>query len=385
MADFVFDLSPKIISGTDVLLSLGEVASSYGSRFMLILDPSFKDVDLVVKIKQSLEQKGLKLFSFDALKKSPDTETILRVLRLAEAAHIDGVVVLGDVIACSVAKAVASLYNEKETIYTYLEGQPITEKPLPLIQIPTTCNNPFLFTNSIYITDSRNRNVSALKCRENTCPMVVFDSEVFKTLSLNKMREMLFSALTIATDAYISRRANFFSDALLKKALTLLQLALDDKQDDLAGKTLEEICVQCAVLLSIALPSSSAGLATAVSTVANGRYDISFSAILPVMLPYILRDSVSSNLQKVSEVASFFLEVPPDCASSDLEKTAMAGIDTISEKLLKANLPAKLGSLELATDDLPPMAEAVLMIEFINYIPRSLTSLDVLEILKKAY
>lgn len=384
MIDFVFNLSPKIISGIDVLLSLGEAVSPYGSRFMLIQDSSFKDIELVVKIKQSLEQKGLKLFSFDVIKKSPDTETVLRVLKLAEAAHIDAVVVLGDVVTCSVAKAVALLYNEKKSIYNYLEGEPVTEKSLPLIQIPTTCNNPFLFANSVYITDSRNRKVSALKCRENISPIAVFDSNIFKTASLNQMREMILSSISVATDAYISRRSNFFSDALLKKALHLLSLALDAENNSSLGKTIEEIVTQCAVLMSIALGTSSPGLATAIATVGNGRYDIAFSSFLPIMLPQILRDSISSNLQKVAEIVSLF-EKDNTVLESDLETVALRGIETISKKLLNSELPAKLGSLDLAMDDLSAMAEGVLMIDFINYIPRSLASQDILEILKNAY
>ena len=382
MADFVFNLSPKIISGADVLLSLGEAVSPYGSRFMLVLDPLFKDIELVVKIKQSLEQKGLKLFSFDAIKRSPDTETVLRALKLAEAARIDGVLVVGDVTTCTVAKAVASLYNEKQAIYTYLEGEPITEKPLPLIQIPTSCNNPFLFSNSVYITDSRNKKVSALRCLQSISPVAIFDSNVFKTVSLNKMREMIFSSIAIATDAYISRRANFFSDALLKKALQSLSLALDAQHDSLVGQTIEETATQCAILISIALGTSSAGLATAVSTIANGRYDIPFSSSLHIMLPHILRDSVVSNLQKVAEVVSLFEK---NEIGSDLEAIAMKGIETISERILSLELPVKLESLDLAIDDLSAMAEAVLTIDFVNYIPRSMTSLDVLEILKNAY
>lgn len=383
MGDFVFDLSPQIISGTDVLVSLSKVASTYGSRFMLILDPSFKDVELLTKIKQSLEQKELKLFSFNAIKGSPDTETALRVLKLAEAAHIDGVIVVGDVVTCAIAKAVAILYREKEPIYSYLEGAPITQGPLPLIQVPTTCNNPFLFASSVYITNSRNRKIAALKCRENISPVIIFDSNVFKTISLNKMREMIFSSITIAVDAYISRRANFFSDALLKKALQLLALALDAKPDSLAGKTIEETVTQCAVLSSIALGTSSPGLATAISTVGNGMYDIPFSSFLPMFLPHILKDSITSNLQKVAEVASLFRK--DNVATSDLESVALKDIGSILEQLLALELPAKLGSLDLKIDDLSGMAEAVLMIDFVNYIPRSMTSLDVLEILKNAY
>ena len=159
MSDFVFNLSPNLIVGTDVILSLGEHVVKYGSRFMLIQDPSFKDVELLVKIKQSLEQKSIKLFGFDGIKKSSDTETVLRALKLAEVAHVDGIIALGDTVTCSIAKAVACLYNETKPIYRCFEGETVNASPLPLVQIPTDCDNPFLFGNSIYLTDSRERAV----------------------------------------------------------------------------------------------------------------------------------------------------------------------------------------------------------------------------------
>ena len=56
MGDFVFNLSPSLIAGADVLISLGDHVSKYGFRFMLIVDPAFKDMELLVRIKQSLEQ-----------------------------------------------------------------------------------------------------------------------------------------------------------------------------------------------------------------------------------------------------------------------------------------------------------------------------------------
>lgn len=384
MGGFIFNLSPQIIAGTDVLDSLGEAVSAYGTRFMLILDPSFKDVELIIKVKQSLEQKGLKLFSFDAIKKSPDTETVLRALKLAEVAHIDGVVVVGNMVTCTVAKAVAGLYNEKASIYSYLEGKPITEKPLPLVQIPTTCDNPFLLANSIYITDSRNRSISALKCRDGVSPLIVFDSNFIKSLSLNAMRQLILSSVTIAVDAYVSRRSNFFSDALLKKAIQLLVATLDAENDALTGQSVEETLVQCAVLISIALGTSSAGLATAVATVGNGRYGVSFSSFLPMLLPHVLKESMTSNLQKVSEVAGCFLKEKHD-GNEDLESLSARGIEAITSKLLALELPSRLESLELSSDDLSIVAEAVLAIDFLNYIPRSMTSLDVLDILKQAY
>ena len=384
MSDFVFNLSPNLIVGTDVILSLGEHVVKYGSRFMLIQDPSFKDVELLVKIKQSLEQKSIKLFGFDGIKKSSDTETVLRALKLAEVAHVDGIIALGDTVTCSIAKAVACLYNETKPIYRCFEGETVNASPLPLVQIPTDCDNPFLFGNSIYLSDSRNRTVSILKCKEDASAIVLFDSALYKSLSLNRLRLMVLSGLSVAVDAYVSRRSNFFTDALLKRAISLFVLALNPEHDKIVGRSVEETLIQATFLTTVATASSKPGLATAIAVAGNTKYDISISTILTVMLGFFFLDYIPSNLIKVAEIANLFLEEGKVNASA-LEEMSIKGIEKIREKILELELPVKLQSLGLALEDLASIAEIALTVDFINYIPRSMTSLDVLEILKKSY
>ncbi|MGP1438270.1 MAG: iron-containing alcohol dehydrogenase [Treponema sp.] len=383
MGDFVFNLSPNLIAGADILISLGDYVSKYGSHFMLVVDPNFKDMQLLVRVKQSLEQKSLRLFSFDGIQKSPDTESIIRALRLAQAAHVDGIIALGDITTCSVAKTLASLYNETKSIYNYLEGEPITESPIPLIQIPTTCNNPFLFTNVVYISDSRNKTLYGIKCKEDLCSLVLFDSNIYKGLSLNALRLMVFSGLTIAFEAYISKRSNFFSDALVKKAIYLYILALNPEHDAIIGQTIEETMCQAGVLLAMGAKSSNIGFASAIALATNGKYDVNVSSMLCVLSSFLLQDAISSNLSKVIDFSEMFLaNKRPENLS--LEDFALKGVKAVRERLLNIELPSTISSLDLALEDMTSIAEDVLTLDFINYIPRSLTSNDVLEIIKKA-
>lgn len=384
MGDFVFNLSPNLIAGADVLISLGDHVSKYGFRFMLIVDPAFKDMELLVRIKQSLEQKSLKLFSFDDIKKTADTETIAHALRLAQVAHVDGVIALGDVVTCSVAKAVVSLYNEKKPIYNYLEGEPLTEVSIPLIQIPTTCNNPFIFTNTVYVSDSRSRVLCSLKCKTGICSLVLFDSNIYKKLSLNALRLMIFSALTIAFEAYISKRSNFFSDALIKKAIYLYILALNPEHDRIIGQSVEETMCQAAVLLAMGVKSSNVGFASAIALTSNGKYDVDISSMLTVLSSFVLEDAISSNLSKVAEFFQIFLDEDKSLGT-DLEEISLKGVEVLRQKLLSIELPSKIASLDLVLEDMTSVAEEALKLDFMNYIPRPLTSNDVLEIIKKAF
>ncbi|MGP1439142.1 MAG: iron-containing alcohol dehydrogenase [Treponema sp.] len=384
MGDFVFNLSPNLIAGVDVLISLGDYVSKYGSRFMLIIDPAFKDVELLVRIKQSLEKKSLKLFTFDGIQKTADSETIVRALRLAQVAHVDAVIALGDVVTCFIAKAIASLYNEEKTIYNYLEGEAIVEPSIPLIQIPTTCNNPFLFTDLVYVSDSRSRALYTIKCKPDVCSLVLFDSNIYKKLSLNAVRLMLFSALTIAFEAYVSRKANFFSDALIKKVFSFYMTALNFGADNAVGQSIEEIMCQAGVLLAMGVKSSNIGLASAISLITNGKYDVDMPSMLSVLSSFVLEDAITSNLSKVLEFSEIFLgsACPADIT---LEEFSLKCVEAVREKLLSIELPSKIASLDLVLEDMTSVSEDVLKLDFMNYIPRSLTSNDVLEIIKKAF
>ena len=384
MGDFVFNLSPSLVAGADVLISLGDYVSKYGSRFMLIVDPAFKDMELLVRIKQSLEQKSLKLFSFDGVQKTADTETIMHALRLAQVAHVDGVIALGDVVTCFVAKAVASLYRETKPIYNYLEGELVSELPIPLIQIPTTCNNPFLFSDMVYVCDSRNRDVYGIKCKSDVCSLVLFDSNIYKKISLNNLRLMIFSALTVSFETYISRRANFFSDALIKKAISLYVLALNPEHDRLVGQSIEETMCQAGVLLAMSVKSSSVGFASAIALTTNAKHGVDISSMLSVLSSFVLEDAITSNLSKVADFSQIFLS-DNKLININLEELSLKGVEAVRERLLSIELPSKIASLDLVLEDMTSVAEDVLKLDFMNYIPRPLTSNDVLEIIKKAF
>ena len=163
-------------------------------------------------------------------------------------------------------------------------------------------------------------------------------------------------------------------------------LALNQDHDKIIGQSIEETLTQAGILSAMAFKSSSVGLAAAVSIVANGKYNASVSSVLAIMLIAVLQDAVSSNLFKVSEIAFLFLEgKKTDVSNENLEEFSLKGIEVLKEKMLGLELPTKMSNLNLALEDMTSVAEEILTLDFINYIPRLLTSLDALEIIKRLY
>ena len=195
---------------------------------------------------------------------------------------------------------------------------------------------------------------------------------------------MIFSALTIAFETYISRRSNFFSDALIKKAISLYIVAINPEHDSIVGQSIEDTICQAAVLLAMGGKSSNVGFASAIALTTNGKYNVDIASMLTVLSSFVIEDAITSNLSKVADFSQSFLrnENPVDMT---LEELSYKCVEVIRQRLLNDELPSKIASLDLALEDMTGVAEDTLRFDFMNYIPRSLTSNDVLEIIKKAF
>ena len=370
MADFVFKVSSKVILGNYSLARIGEEAVKFGNNFMFVVDPFFEDMGLVDKVRKSLEEKNISLFVFNGFEQTADSEVIERALSLARGAHIRGVIACGDMTACAIGRAIAALYNEDKPVYRYIEGEPITAESLPFIQVPTTCSDPFLFGNSSFIVDSRNRTVNLLKIKEDLCDLVIFDSNTYAGLAPNAMTSMIFAGLCSTFEAYVSTRGSFL-------------ISIDPQHEKLVGMPREELVAQAACLSAIGIAASAPGLGTAVALAAGGRYRISKSLIATILLPHVINDAISSSLSKTVAVARMLGETMLE--GGDAAEVAKRGVEEIRRRLAEANLPIRLKDIDLTIESLVPVAEDAARLSFMNYSPRPLANHDIFEIIKQAF
>ena len=149
MADFSFKVSPNILLGSYAASRIGSSVLSYGTKFMVIVDPILRENGTAEKITKALDDKKIDYFIFDEFSKGGDSETLGRCLKLAREAHVHGIIAMGGGKPISVARGVCALYNEIHDLYDFLDGATPKTSPLPLICIPTTIRDAFVFTDSI--------------------------------------------------------------------------------------------------------------------------------------------------------------------------------------------------------------------------------------------
>ena len=62
MTDFIFKISPNIMLGPYTVTRIAQQIKTWGSRFMIVLDPILKEVNLAEKILQPLTERKVEYF-----------------------------------------------------------------------------------------------------------------------------------------------------------------------------------------------------------------------------------------------------------------------------------------------------------------------------------
>ncbi len=382
MADFIFRISPNVILGPYTMARMGQIASAWGSNYILIADPILKEYNLVEKAVGALEEKGISVFIFDDIPSGATTETLEHALSLARGAHVHGVISFGGMKTASLGRAVASLYNENHEIYDYLAGAQPYSGALPFIEVPSTCRDAFAFMDRTPVIDARNRQVKLMKTQSGICKAVIVDPNLYMHMSPNTAQSMIFHAITLAIEGYVSTKSNFFSETILGKAIEMLLLALDPEQSKLVGTPSEMLVAQGGCMASMGVAVSSPGVATAISFACNGRYKTSTSLVCAVLLPYIMEDAARSKVDRIATIGKMLGVSSSGLAANEVARLA---VDDVRRRLALAGLPTRLKDLGLSIDQLVPCAEDATALDLMNYIPRAMSSDDLFDLIKQAY
>lgn len=382
MGDFAFRITPNIILGSYTLSRLPQQVMEWGTRFMIIADPVLNEFGTIQKITESFSDRKIEHFVFSEISEGNTSQLAKRALALAKEAHIHGVIALGGTKALNIGRIVAAFFNEIHDFNNFVDGALPTTSPIPCICVPTIFSTPFIFTNEIPIKDSRNNQLKLMKVQNNLCKLVLIDPNLMLTLTQNQKSTIAIEVMSMAIEAYLSQKANFFSDMFVEKGLELLAYALDGSPS-LDITTPEEILLaQAGIMISLASASSSLGLSSLLAMAINSRYQINKSLVSSILLSYSLEDAANFKRMQIEKLSHIMRVVPKEVTGPEAVKMF---IDNIRQRIAKANLPTRLKDLQLSMEQLSLVAEDAGQIDIITKLPRSMSTDDIFDFIKNAY
>ena len=382
MSDFIFRINPNIILGPFTINRLGQYSQDWGTRFMIIMDPVLNELKLSEKILQPLRDRNIDFFVFSDLSEGSSSKNIERALKLAREGHVQGIICTGGEKAMNIGRTVAAYYNETQDLYTLIDGAAVTKEPIPCLCIPTTYRTPYIFTREVPVMDARSRQLKIIKIPYTVCKLLLVDPNLMLSLTDNQKITLSLEALNMGLEAYLSQKANFFSDMFAEKGLELLSYTMTENMEHSSTTPEEVLLSQAGCLVSMATSSASLGMISLLSLSIYTRYNINKSLISSILLPYFIEYVSKFKAAEIDKIA----KIMGICdAETEQEESCRIFVDFIRELMAKENLPARLKDLKLTIEQLSLAIEDVAKFDIMNNLPRSMTSDDLFDFVKAAF
>lgn len=216
--DFNMYVPTKILFGAGTLNELGKQQLP-GKKAVIIISngKSTRTNGYLSRTEEQLAQAGVTTSVFDKIQPNPLKETVMEGAAFVKAQGADFIVALGGGSVIDSAKAIAVMAANPGDLWDYIgsgtgKGQPIKNKPLPIVAISTTAGTGSEADAGCVITNPETNEKLGLKTPDLFPVLCIEDPELMKSVPAHYTAYQGFDALSHSLEGYISKFANLMSD-----------------------------------------------------------------------------------------------------------------------------------------------------------------------------
>ena len=216
--------TPRLMAvGGGALAELPALLGRLGlGRPLIVTDPFLARSGPLARLTGLLDGAGIAWSVFADTVSDPTTEVIAEGARRLAAGDFDSLVAIGGGSPIDTAKGMSVLYANGGRMRDWKVPNEIPKAGPPVVAIPTTAGTGSEVTRFTVITDTETDEkmlIAGLAC----CPLAaIVDYELTLTMPLRLTADTGIDSLTHAIEAYVSRRANPFTDGIAKSAMGLI-------------------------------------------------------------------------------------------------------------------------------------------------------------------
>ncbi len=223
MKDFNFKIPQNIEFGLGSLKKLPEILEENNSNHVfLVSDRGLESIGVVKKVQDIIEAGGIKCTSYLDVIPNPTIDVVNEATKLYKDSGATSIVALGGGSPLDVSKAVGVLVKFGGKITDYEGLNKVPGPIVPMIAIPTTAGTGSEVTASSVITDEERNYKFSIVSYETLPKYAVLDPELIMTAPASIASSCGVDALIHAIEAYLSRNASPFTDAMAEKAMELI-------------------------------------------------------------------------------------------------------------------------------------------------------------------
>lgn len=381
MNDFKFKIPQNIEFGVGRLKKLPEILAENNSEHVfLISDRGLESIGVVKKIQEIIEAGGIKCTSYLDVVPNPTIDVVNEATDSYKESKATSIVALGGGSPLDVAKAVGVLATYGGDIRDY-EGMNKVPGPIvPTIAIPTTAGTGSEATASCVITDEEKNYKFSMISYETLPKYAILDPELIMTAPASIAASTGIDALIHAIEAYLSKNASPFTDAMAEKAMELIgknvRKFVANRQDEEAACAMMSGSNFAGIAFAWAKLGNVHAMSHPVSAFFHVPHGVANSIILPTVMEY---NALVDNGR---------YEVIYNYISEDNEVVKDFKPEMLVELIKKLNadlkIPKSLSEVGVTEDMIEEMSKDAMKSGNVLANPRETNLKDMVELYKKA-
>jgi alcohol dehydrogenase class IV len=273
------------------------------SRPLIVTDAFLVSCGLAEKLRDQIVQAGIPCEVFSGTVPDPTTDAVDQgVSAFLEGKH-DSLVSLGGGSPIDTAKAIGLLVANGGRPRDYKVPNPIPKAGPPHVAIPTTAGTGSEVTRFAVISDSVSQEKMLIAGSSLMPSAAVVDFELTMSMPRRLTADTGTDSLTHAIEAYVSRKANRFTDTLALSAMKTIWAELPTAFRRPEDRAAREGMMLAATLAGIAFSNASVALVHGMSRPIGLFFHVPHGLSNAMLLPAVTRFSAGAAPERYADCA----------------------------------------------------------------------------------
>ena len=297
--------APRLMSiGGGALAELPGLLTRLGlARPLIVTDAYIARCGILDRATALLDTARIAWSVFSDTVPDPTTDAIAAGIRTLAAGDFDCLVAIGGGSSIDTAKGMSVLYANGGHLSDYKVPNDIPKAGPPIVAVPTTAGTGSEVTRFTVVTDTETDEkmlIAGLAC----CPLAaIVDFELTLSMPYRLTADTGIDSLTHAIEAYVSRRANPFTDGLAKNAMSLIAQHIRTACAEPGNRAARDAMMLGATTAGMAFSNASVALVHGMSRPIGAFFHVPHGLSNAMLLPEVAAFSAPAALDRYAACA----------------------------------------------------------------------------------